>query len=136
MIASYNWRARDSFRYDKLSRFVNAFVANFEQLQSDAYDPIWNTVSLEKDIPGVTRLPLMQQALDNRGRFAAELAEREVQERQQELAEKHERLTEQLNNRINETLGSGTEIEELERLLGELESLIDQNNSTADAPID
>jgi len=136
MIASYNWSKRDPFRYDKLSRFVNAFVANFEQLQSDAYDPIWKTVSLEKNIPGVTRLPLMQQALDNRGRFAAELAEREVQEKQQELAEKHERLTEQLNNRINESLGGDTEIEELERLLGELESLIDQNSSTADAPID
>lgn len=127
MIATYNWRPRDKYRYNKLLRFVTAFGENFDVLASGEYDSIWQSVSLAKDIPGAVRLPMFQNMLDEfRETRAQEIA---LEERR--TAEELDALREELLTEINARIEVVKEPEQLQGLFEDLEQLVEDNIPSA-----
>lgn len=63
LLAVYNWR-ENSLRRRRVSRFVERFFSNFEQLQEPFRHAKWRDVSLSAAIPGWTRFQAAQDWLE------------------------------------------------------------------------
>jgi TRAP-type uncharacterized transport system substrate-binding protein len=64
VLAVFNW-SKSSDRYRKVSRFIEAFFAKFEQLQNPPYQPKWKDINLAGKVPGWTRYAVAQEVLNN-----------------------------------------------------------------------
>lgn len=77
LLTAYNWPP-DSPRYQNLSTFSSLFFGHFEDLQQPPYHSKWLDVNLRATVPGWTRAPYAQQALDRtEAALAANRLERE-----------------------------------------------------------
>lgn len=63
VLATYNWRS-DSYRFQRMSRFVDYLFERLPQLQKEPNDPVWKQVSLSATVPGWKRYTLVQSRLD------------------------------------------------------------------------
>ncbi len=63
VLAVYNW-PRDTDRYRRVSRFVDAFFAKFPELQKPPRHPKWKEANLAADLKGWKRFPAAQELLD------------------------------------------------------------------------
>jgi uncharacterized protein len=64
VLISFNW-PKDSVRYNRTAKFVNAFFSKFSELQKPPRHPLWKTVNLAATIPGWTRFPAAEEWLTN-----------------------------------------------------------------------
>lgn len=62
VLAVFNW-GKDSERYRKVSRFIEAFFSKFEQLQNPPYQPKWKEINLAGTVPGWTRYKVAEEVL-------------------------------------------------------------------------
>jgi hypothetical protein len=121
IIASYNWPDEDNWRYKKLARFVNGLIANMNVLESgDGYEEIWQHISFDADVPGVQRLPMIEDLLDRQEVEKKLLTDQERAAEVQQIVEAQSTLIERLNRRIQET----EDPEELEALLTQMQELM------------
>jgi TRAP transporter TAXI family solute receptor len=58
VLATFGWQPGTE-RYRKVARFAEAFRARFEQFQHPPRHPKWREVSLDAQVPGWTRFPLV-----------------------------------------------------------------------------
>ena len=78
VLVSYNW-PKDSVRYRRTEKFVNAFFSKFDEFHKPPRHPLWKAVNLGATIPGWTRFPAAEEWLRNwraGQRTNAETAER------------------------------------------------------------
>src|SRR5215470_10118176 len=78
VLVSYNW-PKDSVRYKRTEKFVNAFFSKFDEFHKPPRHPLWKAVNLGATIPGWTRFPAAEEWLKNwraGQRTNAETAER------------------------------------------------------------
>lgn len=66
VMAAYAWTP-GSERYAKVARFVDAFFAKFPRFQEPPNHPKWTDVNLAVRLPGWTRFPAAQAALQRDG---------------------------------------------------------------------
>jgi TRAP transporter TAXI family solute receptor len=64
VLISYNW-PKDSVRYKRTEKFVNAFFSKFEEFQKPPRHPLWKEVNLGASIPGWTRFLAAEEWLKN-----------------------------------------------------------------------
>jgi TRAP transporter TAXI family solute receptor len=64
VLISYNW-PKDSVRYKRTEKFVNAFFSKFDEFHKPPRHPLWKEVSLGASIPGWTRFPAAEEWLKN-----------------------------------------------------------------------
>jgi uncharacterized protein len=64
VLISFNW-AKDTARYARTAKFVDAFFSKFGELQKPPRHPLWKTVNLAATIPGWTRFPAAEEWLKN-----------------------------------------------------------------------
>jgi TRAP transporter TAXI family solute receptor len=64
VLVSYNW-PKDSARYKRTEKFVNAFFSKFEEFHKPPRHPLWKVVNLGASIPGWTRFPAAEEWLKN-----------------------------------------------------------------------
>ncbi len=62
LLAVFNWQ-KGSERHRKISRFIEAYFAKFEQLQQAPYQPKWKEINLAAKVPGWTRHHVAEEAL-------------------------------------------------------------------------
>jgi hypothetical protein len=62
VLAVFNW-AKNSERYPKVAKFIEAFFTKFEQLHNPPYQPKWKEINLAAKVPGWTRYPVAEAAL-------------------------------------------------------------------------
>ena len=121
IIASYNWPDKESLRYKKLARFVNGLIANLDVLESgEGYEEAWQSISFDADVPGVQRLPMVQDILSQQATDKQQIADKERSAELQEVVEAQSALIDRLNERMRET----TDPDELEDLLQQLKELM------------
>ncbi len=65
VMAVYNW-SPDTYRYRKVSRFIEAFFDRFSEFQEPPRHPKWKEVTLSAEVPGWTRFSPAQQWLEQR----------------------------------------------------------------------
>ncbi len=63
ILASYKWR-QDSPRYRRVARFVELLFGRIDKLRSAGFDPKWKDVNLSTQVPGLERVPAVQEWLD------------------------------------------------------------------------
>lgn len=64
VLISYNW-PKDSVRYKRTEKFVNAFFSKFDDFHKPPRHPLWKDVNLGASIPGWTRFPAAEEWLKN-----------------------------------------------------------------------
>jgi len=64
VLVSYNW-PKDSVRYKRTEKFVNAFFSKFDEFHKPPRHPLWKEVNLGATIPGWTRFPAAEEWLRN-----------------------------------------------------------------------
>jgi uncharacterized protein len=64
VLVSYNW-PKDSVRYKRTEKFVNAFFSKFDEFRKPPRHPLWKEVNLGATIPGWTRFPAAEEWLRN-----------------------------------------------------------------------
>lgn len=64
VIISFNW-PRDSVRYKRTAKFVDAFFSKFSEFHKPPRHPLWNSVNLAASVPGWTRFPAAEDWLRN-----------------------------------------------------------------------
>jgi uncharacterized protein len=64
VLISFNW-PKDSVRYKRTAKFVDAFFSKFDQFLKPPRHPLWKTVNLAATIPGWTRFPAADEWLAN-----------------------------------------------------------------------
>jgi TRAP transporter TAXI family solute receptor len=64
VLVSYNW-PKDSVRYKRTEKFVDAFFSKFGEFHKPPRHPLWKTVNLAATIPGWTRFPAAEEWLRN-----------------------------------------------------------------------
>ena len=64
VLISYNW-ARDTVRYERTAKFIDAFFSKIDQFQKPPRSPLWKLVNLAASIPGWTRFPAATDWLAN-----------------------------------------------------------------------
>ena len=69
ILAVFNW-PRDTDRYRRIRRFVDAFFGRFDEFQQPARHPKWKDVSLAAEVPGWKRFKAAQDWLDRQGESA------------------------------------------------------------------
>jgi uncharacterized protein len=62
VLAVFNWQ-KNTDRYRKVQRFVEAFFTKFEQFQQPPRHPKWRDVNLAATVPGWTRWPPAEEML-------------------------------------------------------------------------
>jgi TRAP transporter TAXI family solute receptor len=67
VLVSYNW-PKDSMRYKRTEKFVNAFFSKFDEFHKPPRHPLWKVVNLGATIPGWTRFPAAEEWLRSRRR--------------------------------------------------------------------
>jgi hypothetical protein len=72
VLIAYNW-PRDSDRYRRIAKFVEAFFPKLPQLQKRPHHPKWRETNLAAVLPGWTRFAAAKEWLD-RNRAAAPAA--------------------------------------------------------------
>jgi TRAP transporter TAXI family solute receptor len=87
VLISFNW-PKDSVRYNRTAKFVNAFFSKFSELQKPPRHPLWKTVNLAATIPGWTRF---QPAEDWLANWRAGLAKNEEVAFKQFMSEQPEK---------------------------------------------
>jgi TRAP-type uncharacterized transport system substrate-binding protein len=66
VLAVFNW-PKNSERYRKVARFIDAFFTKFEKLHNPPYQPKWKEINLAGKVAGWTRYPLAEEALARLG---------------------------------------------------------------------
>ena len=62
VLAVYNWpKASEGFR--RVSRFVEAYFAKFQQLKNPPFQPKWREINLAASVPGWARFSVADEAL-------------------------------------------------------------------------
>ena len=64
VLVSYNW-PKDSPRYKRTEKFVQAFFSKFDEFHKPPRHPLWKEVNLGASIPGWTRFPAAEEWLKN-----------------------------------------------------------------------
>jgi uncharacterized protein len=64
VLVSYKW-PKDSMRYKRTEKFVNAFFSKFDEFHKPPRHPLWKAVNLGATIPGWTRFPAAEEWLRN-----------------------------------------------------------------------
>jgi TRAP transporter TAXI family solute receptor len=64
VLVSFNW-PKDSVRYKRSEKFVNAFFSKFDEFHKPPRHPLWKVVNLGASIPGWTRFPAAEEWLKN-----------------------------------------------------------------------
>lgn len=131
IIAAYNWRDTNP-RYQRSTRFINAFVGGLDGLKSAIYQPVWKRVDLGIDVPNVDRLPLVENVVQDRVASQTRLAELKRIAKEQEEAEaraakiaelvrKRDEISERLGQVLNEADSADLEqmLSRLNKILGE-----------------
>src|SRR5262249_27690636 len=62
VLAVFNWQ-KNSDRYRKVQRFVEAFFTNFDKFQQPPRHPKWRDVNLAATVPGWTRWSVAEEML-------------------------------------------------------------------------
>jgi hypothetical protein len=62
VLAVFNWQ-KNTDRYRKVQRFVEAFFTKFEQFQQPPRHPKWRDVNLSATVPGWTRWSVAEEML-------------------------------------------------------------------------
>jgi uncharacterized protein len=62
VLAVFNWQ-KNTDRYRKVQRFVEAFFTKFEQFQQPPRHPKWRDVNLAATVPGWTRWSVAEEML-------------------------------------------------------------------------
>jgi TRAP-type uncharacterized transport system substrate-binding protein len=70
VLATFGWQP-GSERYRKVARFAEALRARFDQFQRPPRHPKWREVSLDAQVPGWTRFPLIPEQTPARRRWPA-----------------------------------------------------------------
>lgn len=63
LLITFNW-PKDSTRYARTAKFVEAFFSKFSELQKPPRHPLWKTSNIAATVPGWTRFPAAQEWLD------------------------------------------------------------------------
>jgi TRAP-type uncharacterized transport system substrate-binding protein len=66
LLAVFNW-PKNSDRYRKVARFIDAYFSKFEQLTNPPYQPKWKEINIAGKVPGWTRYPVAEEALARLG---------------------------------------------------------------------
>jgi len=127
IISSYNWTDTESKRYAKLNRFVDSFVSSVENLKKSGKEPMWQQMTLGQEIPGVTRLAMVDAAVETVEAEKERIAAAERQKKAAELKQKTEELKTKLASRVDEKITQLDDPEELERLLDELTEILQES---------
>jgi len=64
VLISFNWQ-KDTVRYKRTEKFVNAFFSKFSEFLKPPRHPLWKQVNLAATIPGWTRFPAAEEWLRN-----------------------------------------------------------------------
>ena len=64
VLVSFNW-PKDSVRYKRTEKFVNAFFSKFDEFHKPPRHPLWKVVNLAATIPGWTRFAAAEEWLRN-----------------------------------------------------------------------
>jgi TRAP-type uncharacterized transport system substrate-binding protein len=62
VLAVFNW-PKSSDRYRRVSRFIEAYFAKFDQLQQPPFQPKWREINLAGKVPGWTRYRVAEELL-------------------------------------------------------------------------
>ena len=62
VLISYNW-PKDTVRYERTAKFVNAFYSKISEFYKPPRNPLWKSVNLAATIPGWTRFPAAEEWL-------------------------------------------------------------------------
>jgi TRAP-type uncharacterized transport system substrate-binding protein len=62
VLAVYNW-PKNSEGFRRVSRFVDAYFAKFQQLRNPPFQPKWKDINLAATVPGWTRFSVAEEAL-------------------------------------------------------------------------
>ena len=62
VLAVFNW-PKSSDRYRRVSRFIEAYFAKFDQLQQPPFQPKWREINLAGKVPGWTRYGVAEELL-------------------------------------------------------------------------
>ncbi len=62
VLAVFNW-PKNSDRYRKVARFIEAIFTKFEKLHNPPYQPKWKEINLAGKVAGWTRHPLAEEAI-------------------------------------------------------------------------
>lgn len=65
VLISFNWQ-RDSVRYKRLAKFVDAFFSKFDELQKVPRHPKWREVNFAATLENLNRSPVAQAWIDRR----------------------------------------------------------------------
>ena len=79
VLVSYNW-PKDSARYKRTEKFVNAFFSKFDEFHKPPRHPLWKVVNLGASIPGWTRFPAAEEWLKNYHAGQAKSQENDLKE--------------------------------------------------------
>jgi TRAP transporter TAXI family solute receptor len=64
VLISFNW-PKDSVRYQRTAKFVDAFFSKFSEFYKAPRNPQWKSVNLAANLPGWTRFPAAEEWLAN-----------------------------------------------------------------------
>ena len=64
IIAAYNWRTQN-VRYANVARFVEGFIANFDNFLHPSRHRKWREVDIAAETPGLQRFPLVQKLIED-----------------------------------------------------------------------
>jgi len=64
VLITFNW-PKDTVRYRRTEKFVNALFSKFDEFHKPARHPLWKSVNLAASIPGWTRFPAAEEWLKN-----------------------------------------------------------------------
>ena len=64
VLVSFNW-PKDTVRYQRTAKFVDAFFSKFEEFHKPPRHPLWKSVNLAASIPGWHRFPAAEEWLRN-----------------------------------------------------------------------
>jgi uncharacterized protein len=64
VLVSFNW-PKDTVRYERTAKFVDAFFSKISEFYKPPRNPIWKAVNLAATIPGWTRFPAAEEWLKN-----------------------------------------------------------------------
>lgn len=64
VLISFNWQ-KNTVRYNRTAKFVDAFFSKFSEFQKPPRHPLWKSVNLTANIPGWTRFSAAEEWLKN-----------------------------------------------------------------------
>jgi TRAP-type uncharacterized transport system substrate-binding protein len=66
VLAVYNW-PRNSDRFRRVERFIEAYFENFDKLKQPSFHPKWKEINLAARVPGWIRYPVAEEILASTG---------------------------------------------------------------------